>query len=207
MVDVAHEVADSVQIYAGSETTEPGAGWPYDTFLARWAADTTVNAATIATELTEEYVKSYETGSEPSEVTFSAFDLEKIDPLAKSVASLGAQLAKLDATGLAAIRTAAGTTQSYESDYLDLGDLVTNIEHSARGVLPSGLLQDVHKALTDFVIANKDTQSFVKSTGASIWLPSDKSTYDMYSAKYEPLKFNVQTGWGKALEALVAGTR
>ena len=77
MAEVALNVraVDSVQIYAGSEEEEPGAGWPYDALLAKWNAMDSASAADVGKILTHEYVASYKDGGEnqPADVTFSAF--------------------------------------------------------------------------------------------------------------------------------------
>jgi len=45
MAEVAHEMADSVNVYVGSQEVEPGAGWPYGDFLKLWTAKPTATAA------------------------------------------------------------------------------------------------------------------------------------------------------------------
>ena len=125
MAEVANEMADSVQIYAGSEEVEAAAGWPYDALLKRWAAKPTSTAAEIATILAEEYVKSYSGGENgTSDATYSVFDMSKLTNFAGAVSAFGAKLQKLDTNSRKAILTAA--TQSTAFHVLGL--------HRSRGL-------------------------------------------------------------------------
>jgi len=90
MGEIAYEVADSVEIFAGSEETEPGRGWPYDTFLKRWAKNASASALDVGKMLTEEYTQSY-IDQHDGDVTYSVFDLSKIDQLVSSVKAWGAR--------------------------------------------------------------------------------------------------------------------
>ncbi len=86
MAEVAGEMSNSVEFSVGSEETEPGEGWPYDGLLSRWSALPTASASDVAKILTTEYVKSYQGGSQgKSEVTFSAFDLSKLNKVSFAV--------------------------------------------------------------------------------------------------------------------------
>jgi hypothetical protein len=45
MVEVGHELTNSVNVMIGSEETEPARGWPYDLMMARWVKQPKATAA------------------------------------------------------------------------------------------------------------------------------------------------------------------
>lgn len=205
MAEVANEMSDSVSVFSGSQEVEPGAGWPYDTFLARWAKKGNASPAEVATYLTEEYTASYMGGTNGhGNVTFSSYDLTKMDRLNKAVASLGHELSSLGSAGSAKVMQIVEGVQNFTfSDYGDLGDFVSGLETAQIAGLAKAPLTDIKEALSQFVVANKVTPGFARATGVSIWLPSSKDVYDSYSSRYEALKFNQSTRWGDTLKTLM----
>ncbi|MGZ3699097.1 MAG: clostripain-related cysteine peptidase [Bdellovibrionota bacterium] len=201
MAEVAREISDSVEIFSGSEETEPGAGWPYDTILHDWYANPSATAVDIAKIITKNYVASYD-GKQ--EATFSSFDLSHTSDVVTAVAKLGKKFDGLTAAGKKKALKAATATQAYTyNDYLDLGDLLANLKKSRVPSVDAALVEEVNAAITGFVIANADTANFAKSKGVSIWFPTAKDTYDTYADKYQPLIFNHETGWGDSLKKLL----
>jgi hypothetical protein len=204
MAEVAGEMADSVQIFAGSQELEPGAGWPYDTFLAAWTANPAATPTQVGQYLTSTYVKSYQGGTNGNEeVTFSAYDMDKYPALVAAVSGLSANLAVLGAADRSSVMKAADQAiYFYYSDYVDLGDFMRNLE-SARTAVASDVLTQAKAAMQDFVIANGVTSSYAKASGLSIWLPGSQSLYNTHSARYQGLQFAKQTHWGDTLAALL----
>jgi hypothetical protein len=203
MAEVAQEMAGSVDVFAGSEEVEPGAGWPYDGLLKRWSANGTASPAQVGGFLADEYVKSYTGGSNGhSEVNYSAFDLSKLGKLNAAVADLSAELRKLDKAGRQAAVGAASKATSFEySDYVDLGDFVDQLD-SGRTV-DKGLTQSVRDATSEFVIANHFTKKYAKAKGVSIWIPTSQYTLSSYSSAYKALKFDGATHWSDTLSYLL----
>lgn len=203
MAEVANEMADSVQIYAGSEEVEPGAGWPYDTVLKRWAAKPTATAAEVGGFLADEYVKSYMGGENGnSDATYSVFDMSKLSGLTTAVSALSAKFQKLDAGDRKAIVTAATQATAFDyADYIDLGDFLAQVE-STRAI-DSTLIAAVRGATNDFVIANHDTTKFAKAKGVSIWLPTSQDTFNSFSEAYKTMQFDHATHWSDALKYIL----
>lgn len=202
MAEVANEAVGSVEIYAGSQETEPGAGWPYGAILTSWVAKGPgATAKDIGTIVTNEYVKSYDNGSSGNaDVTFSTFDLSKIDLLNSEVGKLGAKLMTLNADDRKKIVAAIGNTQSFAySDYGDLSDFTTRIEEQKIGTMDTSL-STIRDAISQFVVANATTKRYERAKGVSIWLPGSMSTYTSYSDRYQGLKFETLTQWGNALK-------
>jgi hypothetical protein len=205
MPEVAMEMVDSVEIYAGSEETEPAAGWPYTKLLQQWEAAPTSTATQVATMLTTDYVKSYSNGEHGTEdVTFSAFDLSKIEGVAQSMKALSADLRALDSSGKAKALSAIGKTRTYRyADYGDLIDFLTQLQKSGVNVSARSV-QNVNDAAKALVIANAANGMYQgNSNGASIWLPSDSSTLNSYLEKYHGLRFDKDTSWSSALQSVI----
>lgn len=203
MAEVANEMVDNVEIYAGSEEVEAAAGWPYDQLLKRWAAKPTSTAAEVGTYLAEEYVKSYSGGSNGNgDATYSVFDMSKLTNFQTAVAAFGGKLGKLDTNGRKAILAAAAqsTTFTY-ADYIDLGDFLNQVDSSR--AIESGVVASVRNAANDFVIANHDTSRFTKAKGVSIWLPTSQDTFNSYSEKYKTMQFDRVTHWSDALKFIL----
>lgn len=206
MAEIASEVSDSVSYFAGSQEVEPGAGWPYDAWLQRVVANRGIDAPGVAKALSEEYVKSYQGGENGTqEVTFSAFDLSKLDAFEAAVKKVGSSIQSMDSGSRKTLAAAARKTQSFTNmDYDDLLDFLQNAESSHVNGLDSRDLSELREATKSMVIANHDTDQYKKATGLSIWLPTQSYTYENYSKQYQGLRFEAQTGWNEALKSLVA---
>ncbi len=206
MVEIGKEVANSVEVYAGSEELEPSLGWPYDKILARWVSQPGATAADIARMVTEEYVNSFiADGKDLDDATYSAFDLSRIDAVDTQIGRLAAQLRQVSGSELAAVQKAASQTQTFDDgDYLDVGDLVTNLAAQRLPSLSDETLTSVRQAVSDLVIESRGTSKYTRATGATIWLPQVRSNYDQYISLYRQLQFDLQTSWSSALATLIS---
>jgi hypothetical protein len=209
MAEVAGEMQDSVSYFVGSEEVEPGAGWPYTELLTRWNEQPGTQPADVAKILVDEYVKSYEGGSNGTEdVTFSAFDMSKFADFEASLNTLGQKLRAVDASERTKLAGAIGNALSFTNqDYDDMLGYLNSIANSGvRGLSPDDFA-DVATATQALVIANSDTSKYSAATGMAIWLPADTSTYSQYSDRYKALKFNQASGWGDTLASMLQGSR
>src|SRR5262249_44692645 len=154
-----------------------------DKLAIEWAAQPTMDAASISRIVTTEYLKQFQDPANASEVTMSAFDLSKSDELAQSVAALGNSLTHLSTDDAKAVFGISGTAQAFDGDYIDLGDLVTQLKNGRIGSVPTETLVNVQTALSHYVIDSKATTGLAKATGATIWLPQSTSTMQAYVDK------------------------
>jgi hypothetical protein len=203
MVEVGAEMKDSVDYMVGSEETEPGYGWPYNTWMKRWTAKPNATPAEVSKYLSQEYVKAYDGGIYGNQdVTFSAMNLNNISSLVDAVKNLRASLVALPAADLAASKTAVnGATSYYYSDYKDLGVFVDKLE-SAKTSLNTKLLSNVKDNLKSVVVDSGATGYLSESQGVSIWLPTYKSDLTEYGDRYSKLKFNQSSDWLKYLNLI-----
>jgi len=205
MAEVAYELSNSVEVFAGSEEEEPGRGWPYDRLLKRWSATPQATALEVGKLLTDEYTQSY-IDQHDGEVTYSVLDLSKIETLAGSLKAMGSAIAKLSPSDAKTIASAAAHSLRFDylrgNDYVDIGDFVNQTQSSRAGIIGADLLSQVASAIHNVVVSAKNTASYAKATGLSIWLPRYPS--DQLSPKYEELKFERATDWSSAISNLAA---
>jgi hypothetical protein len=209
MAEVADEMSDSVQASVGSEEVEPAEGWPYDGLLAAWSQQKSLTAQDVAKILTNEYVKSYQNGSQgTNNVTFSAYDLTVMERFNNAIRNLGVGIMTLDASDRRQVVRAATQAQSFTySDYIDLMDFLTYVESSNISRLATELFTEIKSSVQQLVIANVGTPAYKHATGIAIWLPTSMSDYQANANKYQALRFQANTSWGNALQHLLQDTR
>lgn len=205
MPEVANEMVDSVEVFGGSEEVEPGAGWPYQAVLRRWAGKPTATAAEVGKILAEEYVSSYNGGTNGnSNATFSIFDLKQTDRLNQAVREFGSSLVKLDSSARSKVKQLASDTQRFTfDDYADLIDFMNLMDASHLGTELRGVSQRLRSSLGNYIVANYATPGMSRALGLSIWFPTSLGTYVNYEARYRLLKFHQATRWGDTIKALL----
>lgn len=205
MAEVANEMVDSVHYFVGSQEVEPGMGWPYGDLLKHWTNTADATPATVSKILVNDYVKSYQGGSSgTSEVTFSAFDLDQLANLNLTLAQLSTDIQQLSKDDRTQVLNRALESQSfYFRDYRDLIDFTKKIAASPIQGLDPAHVSAVRKAASAFVIANKGTTTYKNAAGVSLWMPTDENTYQYNAARYQGLKFSMDTHWNDALKYLL----
>jgi len=197
MVEVAEEMAGAVDTFVGSEQTIPLDGWPYDQFLAKWAANPSATSHEIGAMLSEAYQAYY---SERSGQTFSVIDMNELPALIDRVGQLAAKLGTL--TDLSAIKAAAYESQRFAlSEYADIGDIVNHIQKTDRAVEARAELDGVSKQLTKTVVKNVVTGTS-RANGLAIWWPNYSSNWSAYQERYKGLKFDKASHWSDFLKRL-----
>jgi len=202
MGEVVAEVADSVRYVAGSEETEPGAGWPYDKTLRQWLSAPPDDGATLIKALTEQYVAAYRSG-----VTFSALDVQKFPAFVAAAKSLAQEISQLDAKGLAAVQAAAQDTQRYAySDYGDFLDFVLRLVNAPVQVISAPVLDAAVTAFRAMVLASGASDDRSGSNGMSVWLPMESDLWQNYGERYLALVWHRLTQWGDAVRRLAGAS-
>ena len=193
MGEVVAQVADSVHYVAGSEQTEPGAGWPYEKVLRQWLAAKADDGAALLKALTEQYVVAYD-----RDVAFSGLDLSKLPAFMEAGKAFGKELAGLNASKFAEVRKAAQATQRYAySDYGDFLDFVTKLANAPVAIVSAPVIAAVTAAYKAMVVANAATPDIGGSNGMSIWLPMTSYLWREYGARYLGLLWHTMTDWGQ----------
>lgn len=201
MVEIANELSDSVSVYAGSQDTEPGAGWPYDKFFARWASQPKASAQDVSKMLSEEYAKSYQASSQ--KVTFSSYDLSLLPAFNQSIRGFVDSMKSMTPANAKLIAKAAQKSQYFTNDdYVDFSDFLTNVSASNISTMDVNLVNKMNAAMKSFVITSNNVK-YPKAHGVSIWIPNSQSNYSQYASLYSQLKFDAETHWGDFLKSIV----
>jgi len=194
-------VKDSVNVFIGSEETEPGDGWPYDLFLSSWnKLPSGAPSKDVANALTQSYQKYYQAKS--TDVTLSAFDLNFLDSLNQSIRKFSnsfKNLGNLDFKRIA--KAAQESTHFTDDDYVDLGDFLDHVKSLKISKIGKTTISEVSTNLKSFIVAN-NTVGFEKAQGASIWIPTDSYTYSSHADRYSRLSFDQETHWGDVAKAV-----
>ncbi len=204
MAEVADQMGTAVDYYVGSQDTEPGAGWPYNSFLKAWTANMEMTPKDVAALLANEYVKAYNPGGvygdQGQQVTLAAYDLSQMVPFRKSIYALTKKLMSASDAQIQAMKTAAATAKSFQQseDYKDLIDLLDKTGMDTFAPAESAAVRAAHGNL---VIANGQNQDQV-THGLSIWLPSEQYNYTTYQERYSNLLFSEHTHWGDFVQRM-----
>lgn len=211
MVEVAAQMANFVDVFVGSEEVEPGEGWPYATFVAKWATNPYAPAEEVAKLLTQEFVRAYSPGGifPKADVTLSALRTSALPQLQWAMRQLAASSQKLTPENFKMIGQAVGASQRFEfRDYVDIGDLLRNLNRlQIPAYKNAGILEQVGKGLASTIISNQVTPGFAKATGLSVWFPTNQGTFYKHGKRYMGLEFTKATGWGYLIDWTIKASR
>ena len=183
MIEIATQISGAVENFVGSEETEPGSGWPYDSFLAAWRAKPRASAREVGSLLVQAYGQRYRSSSDRS--TLSAFALGTLNEVLKGIIDLVPELRRTDGAAYAAW---ASALRFDNDDYVDLEGFLRR----ARLLSSDLAIPRLRALLNGFVTANF---SNCGAGGISIWWPRDRATWDLYQERYSRLNFARRTGW------------
>lgn len=201
MIEVATEMKDSVNYFVGSQETEPGEGWPYETFMTKWGATPTQTPSEVSVLLSKEYLKAYSGGVYgQNAVTFAALDMSKLDAVIASSAKIAQHLKSMGADSIAKIKSEVSSLQSfYYSDYADYGDFLKKIQ-ALPIQMDKQLFSQAEADLKSLVITTDNSSTYAGATGLSIWVPT-YATSDM--TRYSALQYSQLSGWDSFLKLLI----
>ena len=204
MAEVGYQVHGSTAYTVGSEETEPGEGWPYNTILGALAKNPEMTPREFSTLIVDKYLASYK---EKDGVTLSACDLSAAGSLAAAVASLAVALQAClsDSSKRQRILAVRNQVQSYYvPDNIDLADFCTLLAKADVGSAVATACQNVVKEVkSGYVIVQGYKGADMKnSNGVAIYFPL-KSVSPLYAG----LDFSKKTGWDKFLKAFLSAIR
>jgi hypothetical protein len=208
MLEIAYEMKDTAAYMVGSEETEPGAGWPYDTILKNLVEKPAATSKDLAKSIVLAYGQYYKKTSEAT--TQSALDLASIETTAAAVSELADALIsalkqKNNLDAVDGITLARQYCQKFDMpEYLDVGDFAGKItlkfpKNNAVKTAVGKILESLKKpGSSQLVIQNNTTGStMAKATGVSIYFPESRKEY---SPAYGKLLFNKAYHWDDFLE-------
>ena len=177
MVEVHHEIQQSIGIVVGSADEIPQPGWPYHTVLSALVANPEMDNRALAGVIVDEYAKAYPHGIEGKGISFSAVDLSACDQLAARVNKLASVLLPeiIDGAVQRAVGEARRQAQNeYQNQYLDLHAFCSALEGKLTGT-PSESASDLASVLNDrYVFHHKSSERRVATyaLGVSICFPN-----------------------------------
>jgi len=196
MVEVAYQVRDNVDYLVGSQESEPGNGWPYNTILSALVNNPTMSPREFASQIVDKYVASYSSG-----VTQSALDLSMINSLVNSCNSLARVLINNMGNYRNTILNAISNSQYYDyNDYRDLYNFAQNLQYYISNPFIQDAANDVMSEVQSLVIRERHSSSggVGNSHGVSIWLPYSLQDF----SNYQNLDFATDTHWDEFLQTL-----
>lgn len=204
MAEVGYQIRDSTDYTVGSEQTEPGEGWPYDTILGALAKNPAMTPRDLSALIVNKYLASY---TNADVVTQSACDLSKAGALATAVAGLVAALkaSLTDSASRQRILAVRNQVQSYEvPDNIDLVDFCSLLAKAGADSATTTACQNVIKAVKSaFVMVQGYKGADMKnSNGVAIYFPLQS-----VSPLYAGLDFSKKTGWDAFLKAFLNAIR
>lgn len=198
MVEVAHQLRDSVQVIVGSEIEEPFDGWPYAEILNRLTSRPRQDAATFARWIVKSYLASYRGKSET--VTQSALDLGHIDDVVTKIDALSGALITVLDTGAKPITAAwKRSPHFYDDNYIDLLCCAKNLRRKAGPDLRAKaepLIAALRPGKGRLILSQGKIGREVRGTGGlSIYFPGDR-----INPAYRALDFCADCRWPAFLE-------
>ncbi|MCX6668025.1 MAG: clostripain-related cysteine peptidase [Euryarchaeota archaeon] len=186
MIEVGYEVRSYCDFMTGSEETEPGAGWRYDSTLTILTGTPTLSPQALGAQFVSDYVNS---GGD----TLSTINLGLIDSLRSDVSDLGVALQNNNFKD--EIGDAIENVESYSYiQYVDLYHFVQLLMQYINDNTIDNLAQSVMNEIENVVTSENHASDYANSHGLSIYVPP--SGYDQ---DYEDLLFAQDSQWDEFL--------
>lgn len=185
-LEVAYELINVLNntdgVMVGSEETEPGDGWPYDTILSWLASNPSATPKQFGETIVNKYAESYPA---TEAITQSAIDITKVNNLVSKLNTFAD--AMNDNSQLTSIKSARESCKAYsESDGyygLDIYRFAEQVRSKVTNSSIQTAASNLKTALTDAVIKTRftsprnDTAKY-GSHGLCVYYPKTKSYYD-----------------------------
>ncbi len=197
MMEIAYEIRGCGLVMTGSEKTEPGDGWPYDTVLDALVTTPTMTPAQLGELVVDEYGVSY-----LGEETQAAVDLTQMDTLAAELDTLAQTIVTEDSDWFAVYKARYASSWFTYDTYRDLGTFLNRL--STDGFAGTAVTQAAADAYTAYTAAVIDSHSGPGdgATGLSVYFTEYGAAVDSaYSVSN--LSFVSDTSWRAMLQAFV----
>jgi len=196
MIEVDAQIMPYAAVRVGSEKTEPGEGWPYDTILTNLVNNPAMSSSQLGTVIVDRYYASYANGQTQSAVNLGT----PYNNLKSAVNELASVLMSRGLPYKTAILTARRNTQLFDNrPHLDLYDLAYQLQQK----VPDQTIKDkaaaVMQAVNATVINNKSGANWPGAHGISIYFPETQSDYDTTYGSPNYLQFAMDTQWDEWL--------
>jgi hypothetical protein len=191
MAEVAYQIKDYTDYVVGSEETEPGDGYTYDTFLGPIVAKPAMSALDVSKVTAKAFTAHYAAQGEAA--TQSAVQSATLSKLAGMLT--GWAQAVMAANETAAVKTAHSQTQDfYVSDNKDLLHFVELVNAASQDAAVKSKGAELERFLANDVIVANDIygSSMANAKGLAIYLPSWS-----FNSSYNELAWAKATNWAQ----------
>jgi len=199
MIEVDNQLIPYANVRVGSEETEPGDGWAYDSVLLALTNDPAMTATDLGKVIVETYYASY-----GNNMTQSLVDLgTPYTNLNIAVDDFALALMSGVETDYAQIAQARLRTQSfYYPFYIDLYDfayqITLNVNDPAIGTAATNVMNEIDNV----VLLERHGMSWVGAHGISIYFPQKHIEYQGHYVT--DLQFAANSNWDEWLAAFYA---
>ena len=196
MIEVAYQVRDYTGIDVGSEETEPGDGWPYNTILGDLCGNSTMTPSALGGTIVSRYNESY---APATDETQSAADQAGVSSLATAVDNLAQILISKLPDDFDRIQQARNDTEEFfYYDYIDLYHFAELIKlYLSNNSEAVNAAQAVMDSVNETVYAEAHGSLHPNAHGLSIYFPMLASEY---LSSYEGTDFAMDTHWDEFLK-------
>lgn len=191
--EVHYQLRNYIDAIVGSEATEPGAGYPYNTLLNWLKLNPTANATQLGEQIVIKYNNYYSGGSESvTQATANAFTAQFTNSLTTFVSDLKNALG----TQYTKIKNARAATKEFDEPfYIDLYDFASEVRSQCTGTIDNSALY-LMSNVTKIVVEEAHSTDQNGAHGLSIYFPS---SYAEYSSSYETSDFANDFQWDEFL--------
>ena len=189
MAEVDYEIMDHASTIVGSEETEPGDGYTYNTLLGPLVQNPGMTSESLGKLAVHSYVGHYQGGSE--EATQSAVRAAALKDLAPLLDGWTAAIMKGDEKE-AVVSALSDVQKFYIRDNVDLYDFARLISERARSADVKSQAKQVMQFLSDKLIVDNDTagSGMSHAKGLAIYLPSSD-----FNSDYADLAWAKSSRW------------
>jgi len=206
MIEVDNQIKPFVNVRTGSEETEPGAGYPYDTILTSLVSTTDMSAATLGSEIVDKYYTYYYAALNNGQ-THSAVDLgASYTALNSAVDSFAQTLTDHLGAHYFTYRAARAASQEFaDASYVDLYDFAEEVKTRVTETALVSAATSVMNAVTNAMINEQHGEGWPGAHGISIYFPTSSIDWSSnYPGSAGFLIFTQQSRWDEFLQAHLA---
>ncbi len=183
MVEVDQHIKNYANSRVSSETTEPGAGWPYNTIMADLKSNPTWNGITLANIIATRYYQSYGNGQTQSSVQFGT----SYNAMVTTYLNAFAQALRVNMSTQRSVIAAARTaSQSFAyPDNIDLADFAQQVYNRSTNAAVKSAAINLHNAVVGVVKNNKAGASWPRAHGTAIFFPQTEPVWGAWASSYQ----------------------
>lgn len=174
MVEVAYAMRNVANYMVGSEETEPGDGWPYDTILSDVVKTPSIGAKGLADLIVTKYGNAYSAG-----ITQSSVDIAKVSDVGGRIDNFTSK-AISEWAKLKDARTNAKQYHPWGNSYwgVDLWDFADEVYNRVSSADIKDAALELKNAVDDFVTNEHHSSDMAGSHGVAIYFPPSQTEFN-----------------------------